>query len=350
MKAAGQKPSPRALKLVSLGIIAVAVLVGAYAWHRSVLFPSTDDATIDADVVHVAAVVGGRVIDIPVAENMPVKKGQVLFRIDPVPYQLAVDQARSDLALAQAQLGTQQRAVATQQSAATIAAAQVARATTNLDLATRTVNRLRPLAAKAYVPAEQLDQAVTAQNDAETSLSQAQEQAAAAVTAIDTVAATQAVVAARQAALAIAQRALQDTVVRAPHDGLVVGLTAASGGMVAPAQSLFTLIDSEDWYAVGNFRETQLGSITVGECATVYSLIDRDHPIKGVVQGVGWGVLDNSRVELPFALPYVERSMNWVRVAQRFPVRILLQNPPPLLTRLGASAVIEIGRGAACRS
>jgi multidrug efflux system membrane fusion protein len=349
MKAAGTKQHRLAFRLASLGIIALAILIGIYAWHRSVLLPTTDDATIDADIVHVAPAISGRIIDIPVAENMWVAKGQVLFRIDPLPYQLAVDQARADLALAEAQLATQQRAVAMQQSAATIAAAQVARATTNLDLATRTVNRLRPLAAKGYVPAEQLDQAETAQNDATTSLQQAQEQAAAAVTAIDTVAGTRAIIAAREAALAIAQRGLDDTVVRAPHDGLVVGLTISSGEVVAPSQTLFTLINSEAWYAVGNFRETQLGSISVGDCVTVYSLIDRTRPIAGVVQGIGWGVLDEERVEVPFAVPYVERSLNWVRVAQRFPVRVLLKNPPPLLTRLGASAVIEVRHGAACR-
>lgn len=349
MKAAGIKQHGLVFRLVSSGIIAIAILIGIYAWHHSVLFPSTDDATIDADVVHVAAAVGGRIIDIPVAENMRVKKGQILFRIDPLPYQLAVDQARADLALAEAQLATQRRAVANQQSAATIATAQVARATTNLDLAARTVSRLRPLAAKGYVPIEQLDQAETAQIDAATSLQQAQEQAAAAVTAIDTVAGTEALVAARQAALAIAQRGLDDTVVRAQHDGLVVGLNISSGEMVAPAQALFTLINSEAWYAVGNFRENQLDAISVGDCVTTYSLIDRAQPIAGVVQGMGWGVLDDERVELPFAVPYVERSLNWVRVAQRFPVRVVLKNPPPQLVRLGASAIVEVRHGAACQ-
>ena len=145
--------------------------------RRTANLPSTDDASIDADVVHVAAAVGGRIVDLPVAENGRVVKGDLLFQIDPAPYRLAVDQARADLALAEAALATQRRAVATQQSAATVAADQVQRATTNLDLATRTVERLRPLAAKGYVPAQQLDTAVTAERDAETSLSQAREQA-----------------------------------------------------------------------------------------------------------------------------------------------------------------------------
>jgi membrane fusion protein, multidrug efflux system len=349
MQAASVTPRRLVFQLVSLGIIGIALAIGMFAWHQAVLFPSTDDAAIDADIVHVASEVSGRIIDIPVTENLRVVKGQILFRIDPVPYQLAVDQAHADLALAEAQLATQRRAVATQQAAAVIAAAQTTRAMTNLELATRTVNRLSPLAAQGYVPTEQLDQAESAARDAATSLQQARDQAAAAVTAIDTVAATEAAVAARRAVLAIARRHLADTVVRAPSDGLVVGLTESAGEMIAPAQALFTLINSDAWYAVGNFRETQLGTIAVGDCATVYSMIDRRHPIAGVVQGIGWGVLDQERVELPFAVPYVERSLNWVRVAQRFPVRVLLKDAPPRLARLGASAVIEIRHGAACR-
>jgi multidrug efflux system membrane fusion protein len=349
MKAAGSKPRNFALRLVSLGIVALALAVGLLAWHRSNLFPSTDDAAVDADTVQVGSEVGGRIIDIPVAENTIVRRGQVLFRIDPVPYQLAVDLAKANLALAEAQSVTQQKLVATQQSAAAIAAAQVTSATINFDLAARTVTRLRPLAAQGYVPIEQLDQAESAESDTAIALQQAKVQAAAAVTSVDTVAATEAAVAAGQATLAIAQRNLAYTVVRAPHAGLVTGLTAASGQIVIPAQALFTLIDSEDWYAVGNFRETQLSAVAPGDCATVYSLIDRSKPIAGVVQGIGWGVLDQERVEVPFAVPYVERSLNWVQVAQRFPVRVLLRNPPPLLARLGASAVIEIRHGPACK-
>lgn len=348
MKAAPKKPKSLLLRLISFAIIVIAVLVSVLIWRHSLAFPSTDDAAIDADTVHVAAEVGGRVIDIPVSENMAVRKGQVLFQIDPVPYQLAVNQAKADLALATAQFITQRKAVATQQSAAAIAAAQVISATTNLDLATRTVARLRPLAANGYVPEQQFDQAETAMRDASTALQQARTQASATITAIDTVAASEAVVAARRAALAIAKRHLADTIVRASHDGRVVGLTLASGEMVAPGQALFTLIDTDAWYAVGNFRETQLDVISPGDCATVYSMIDRDRPIAGVVQGIGWGVLDQERVEVPFSVPYVERSLNWVRVEQRFPVRVLLKNPPRALTRLGASAIIEIRHGSAC--
>jgi membrane fusion protein, multidrug efflux system len=349
MKAAGTRRSHAFWgKLISLLIIAAAIGAALYVLRRDALLPATDAASIDADVVHVASAVGGRIIDIPVAENTRVSKDDLLFQIDPVPYRLAVSQAEADLELAEATLATQQRIISTQKAAAAVASEQTGRATTNLALATRTVERLRPLAAKGYVPVQQLDQAQVAQRDAETSLRQAREQEGAAARAVDTDAGAEATVRARKAALAIARRALEDTTVRAFHAGRVVGLTVRSGEMVVPSQTLFTLVVTEEWFAVANFRETDLAAIEVGDCATVYSMIDRQKPLKGLVQGIGAGVLDTEGINLPRSVPYVERSLNWVRVAQRFPVRIRLENSPEPLMRKGASAVVEVKHGAAC--
>ncbi len=349
MRAVGIRPHGRLGKLIALLIIVAAIAIGVVALNRDTKFPSTDDATIDADVVHVAAAVGGRIVDLPIAENDQIAKGDVVFRIDPYPYQLAVQQAQADLEFAEAALETQRRVLSTQRSAAVVAGDQIKRAITNLELATRTVERLRPLAAKAYVPMQQLDQAETAEHDAATSLQQAREQEAAAVRAIDTDAAAKATVRARRAALAIAQRALDDTTVRTTHAGRVVGLTISTGEMVMPSQSVFTLVNTEEWYAVANFREFNIDAIAVGDCATVFSMIDRGQPIKGVVQGIGSGVLDEDLIHLPRSVPYVERSLNWVRVAQRFPVRVRLEAPPPRLMRIGASAIVEVKHGTECR-
>lgn len=349
MKPAGRRRPKIWAALISLAIIVGAGAFADYTWERLAITPSTDNASIDADVVHVAAAIGGRIIDIPVEENIRVAKGDLLFQIDPVPYRDAVQQAAADLALAEAELGTQQRLVSTQRSAAQVAADQVQRAADNLELAKRTADRLRPLAARGFVPVQQLDTADTAERDAKISLEQAGVQQAAAVRAIDTVEAAEATVRARKAALAIATRALDDTTVRATHPGHVVGLTVRTGEMVAPSQSLFTLVTDDEWFAVANFRETELHAIRVGDCATVYSMIDRTRPIKGVVQGVGAGVLDTEDVHVPRSVPYVERSLNWVRVAQRFPVRVRLEDPPQDLMRLGASAVVQVKHGEACR-
>lgn len=350
MKAGGTAHPRRLGVVISLLVIAVAVGAGLYAVQRRAARPATDDATIDADVVHVASPVGGKVLDIPVVENMQVAKGALLFQIDPTPYRLTVAQAQADLDLARANLGTQERVLSTQRSTAVVAGDQIRRADTNLELATRTVERLRPLAAEGYVPTQQLDQAQTAQHDATTSLMQAREQQKAATRAVDTDAGATATVEAGKVALAVAKRALDDTTVLATHAGRVVGLAVSTGEVVAPSQSLFTLVNSDEWFAVANFREYDLKAIAVGDCATVYSMIDRRRPIRAVVQGIGSGVLDTDRVDLPKSVPYVERQLNWVRVAQRFPVRLRLMSPPQNLMRLGASAVVEIKHGAACRA
>lgn len=349
MKAAGRTKPAHWRRWVVLGVVAAAVVAGAAVLHKRAQFVASDDASLDAEVVHVASTVGGRIARIAVQENSAVRAGDLLFQIDPVPLQLAVDQAAADLALARATLATAQRGVGTQRSAVAQAGDQTRRAQTNLGLAQRTVERLRPLAAKGYVPQLQLDQAETAARDAATTLRQAREQERAAGQAVGTEDGGQATVRAREAALALAQHLLASATVTAPHDGRVAGLAVSSGEIVIPSQSLFTLVLSRDWSAVANLRESDLARIAVGECATVYSMIDRRTPLRGRVQGIGAGVLDAERIALPRNLPYVQKSMNWVRVAQRFPVRVQLEQPPEALMRLGASAVIEIGHGDACR-
>lgn len=350
MKAAGEmRRGGGAGKFISAAVILGALALGAYVLHRRAELPSTNDASIDADVVHVAAAVGGRIVAIPVAENARVAAGDLLFQIDPKPYQLAVDQARADLALAEATRETQRRAISTQRSASVVAGDQIRRAQANLQLTTSTVERLRPLATHGYISLQQLDQAETARRDAEASLRQAREQQTAAVRAVDTDAGGTATIAARRAALAIAERALQDTTIRASQAGRVVGLTVQAGEMIAPSQPLFTLVTSDEWFAMANFREVDLEAIKVGDCAIVYSMIDRRRAIRGLVQGIGSGVLDTDSINLPRSLPYVERSLSWVRVSQRFPVRVRLDRPPPNLMRLGASAIVEMKHGDACR-
>jgi len=349
MKVAGKERTTSRAKLAVIVLVMLAIVVGAAALRNAADYPATDDATIDADVVHVAAAVGGRVLKIAVSENVHVRKGDLLFQIDPVPYEASVRQSEADLALARANLDSLRRAIATQRSAASVASDQIARAVANSGLAARNVDRLRPLVAQGYVPAQQLDQAETALHDARTTLAVAREQHVGAQGAIDTVDSGVAAVQAREAALIVARRLLADTTVRAAHDGRVVGLTVSSGEMVAPSQSLFTLVTSDEWFAAGNFRETELRRISVGDCATVYSMIDTSKPIKAVVQGIGSGVLDDDRVNVPRSVPYVAKSVNWVRVEQRFPVRVRLLNPPDQLTRLGASAIVEVRHGKSCR-
>jgi len=346
--------SAYARRYTAVGItLAVAILIGAvlsgwWALQRAENNPLSEDAVLTANMVNVAATIAGRVVTIAVTDNQRVAKGELLFALDPEPYQLAAEQARADLRLAEASRDAQRRTILAEQSNALVAEQQVERARANLALAETTLARLLPLAPKGYVTAQQVDDARTARDDAQTSLDQALRQAEAAEALVTTLAASEALVDARRAALAIAEHELAATEVRAPHDGLVVGLTVSTGEIVAPGQSLFTLIDSEHWYASATFPETELSRIATGDCARVYVLADRSRPVLGTVESIGWGVISEDLVNLPRGVPYVPKSLNWVRIIQRFPVRIRLDNPPTNLMRVGASAVVVVRHGEDC--
>ena len=336
---------PRLLSLVMISLM----LVFGFLIHRHTSHhPESDDASIDAEVVHVAASVGGRLVELRVEENSKIKKGDLLFRLDPETYALLESQAQANLDIALAALDTRRRMVTSEVLNAKVAADQQTRAKTNYELTQRSTERLRPLAGKAYVPTQEFDRAQTTQKDAATSLEQANIQRQIAERSIGNDSGALAAVKAAEAALAIAQKAVKDSEVYAPQDGRVVGLSVREGEMVTPAQSLFTLIATEEWHAIANFRESELPHIQEGDCATVFSMIDRTHPIRGKVDGMGWGVMDTDRINIPRSAPLVEKSLNWVRVAQRFPVRIKLEEAPEMLMRLGASAVVQIKDGAEC--
>ena len=129
---------------------------------------------------------------------------------------------------------------------------------------------------------------------------------------------------------------------RSPCDGRITGLDTAAGEFATVGIPLFTIIDTELWYALGNFRETDLPEIKPGQSAKVYVMMAPDEPVTGRVESLGWGVSPDEGAVFD-GLPMVPRSLNWVRIAQRFPVRILLQAPPADIMRLGASASIVVG-------
>lgn len=329
-------------------IIVAAAILGWMSLRQTALNPLSEDAELGASVVHIAGSVPGRIISFNVAENSKVRRGDLLFTIDPDLYRLQVEQAQAELKMAEAARDTQQRTVVAEQSNAAITDEQVKRAQANLQLASQTLARLRPLLPKGYVTVQQVDDAATAKRDAEISLKQALKQSFAAEALVSSTAAAEALVAARRTALAIAERELANTEVRAPHDGRIVGLNVSAGEFVIPDQAVFTLINTERWHASAFFRETELKNIKIGDCATVYVMADRQLAIQGKVEGIGWGVSSEDLVNIPRSLPYVPKSLNWVRVVQRFPVRISLENPPEDLMRIGATAVVVVQHDAGC--
>lgn len=310
--------------------------------------PYSEDAVISANLVNISSTVPGRIIKINVRENDHVKKGDLLFSIDPQPLSLIVEQTTADLAMAEATLESKRRALKAETQNAQIADQQVQRTRTNLELAEATLKRLEALSPKGYVTKQQVDNARTLRDDARISLTQAVKQADAANALIGTLDSAEALVRARQAALALAKHNLDNSKTYAPHDGLVVGLVNSSGQFVISGQSVFTLIDTSEWFASATFPETELDTIHIDDCASVRILANNNIVVKGKVDSIGWGVSSEDMINLPRSLPFIPKNLNWVRIAQRFPVRIKLIDPPAELTRVGASAVVTVHNGNAC--
>jgi multidrug efflux system membrane fusion protein len=254
---------------------------------------------------------------------------------------MRVDQARAAVRGLEAKLALTADQVAAQTSKAGAAERGIGSAEAQRALASSTLGRLQPLLGQGFVTAQQVDQARTAQRTAQIALQQAQLQADEARQAITNTKPTEAELEGARATLALAERDLNKTVARAPCDGRITALDIAAGEFAATGRPLFTIIDTEHWYAIGNFRETDLAGMEPGQRATVYVLAQPSRPLRGKVDSLGWGVASDVSATVG-GLPHVERTLNWVRIAARFPVRILLDSPPDDLMRYGATAVIVI--------
>ncbi|HDT1528965.1 TPA: multidrug transporter subunit MdtN [Klebsiella aerogenes] len=320
------------LALVLAAIVALIVVI----WQLQTS-PETNDAYVYADTIDVVPEVSGRIVEMPIRDNQRVKKGDLLFRIDPRPYKVMLDDAKSRLAALDAQIMLTQRTIKAQQYNAQSVSAAVERAKALVKQTTSTRIRLEPLVPQGFAAQEDLDQARTAEKAAraelEATLLQAK-QADAAVTGVDAMVAQRAGIVAQ---IALAELHLEFTEVRAPFNGVVIALKTTVGQYASALKPVFTLLDNEHWYVIANFRETDLQNVRPGVPATVTVMTNHSRPFDGVVDSVGSGVLPEGGSVIG-GLPVIQKSINWVHVSQRFPVKIAVKNPDPELFRMGASA------------
>ena len=312
-------------------------------WDRA---PRTDDAYVYADTIDVVPEVNGRIVELAVHDNQAVKQGDLLFRIDPRPYQDALARGNASLVALNRQIELTQRSVNAQQYNAQSVRAAVGRARAAASQASVTLSRMEPLLSHGYVAADEVDRARTAQRATQAELSAAQlqaQQAQAAVSGVDALVAQRAVV---MAEISIAELNLEYATVRAPFDGRVVSLKTSMGQFASALKPVFTLIDTRHWYVVANFRETELKGVRTGTPATVYLMSDTGQRFQGAVDSISYGVApDEAGLALPGGLPYIPRTLNWVHVSQRFPVKIRVDNPNPELFRVGTAAVAVLHPG-----
>jgi multidrug efflux system membrane fusion protein len=301
--------------------------------------PRTDNAYVYADTVSIAPEVSGRIVELDVRNDQLVHQGDVLFRIDPRPFDATLAKAEGGLRTLNEQIGLAQRSISAQKYTADVARSNIERARAAADQAADTLVRMAPLQAPGYVSAEQLDQARTARRSAIAQLQAAVQQAEAANAAVSGVEALVAQRAVVTAEIALARLNVEFSTVRAPFDGRVLGLTTTAGEFASAGRPVFTLGDTRHWYVVANFRETDLENIRPGRRVQLYLLMAPSRKFNGVVESVGHGVSPDDGGSQDAGLPHVARTINWVRVSQRFPVRILVDKADNDLFRIGASAV-----------
>ena len=318
------------LALVLTAIVALILVI----WQLQTS-PETNDAYVYT--IDVVPEVSGRIVEMPIRDNQRVKKGDLLFRIDPRPYQAMLDDAKARLTTLDAQIMLTQRTIKAQEYNAQSVSAAVERAKALVKQTTSSRIRLEPLVPQGFASQEDLDQARTAEKAAraelEATLLQAK-QASAAVTGVDAMVAQRAGILAQ---IALAELHLEFTEVRAPFNGVVVALKTTIGQYASALKPVFTLLDDDHWYVVANFRETDLKNVRPGVPARITVMTNHSRAFEGVVDSVGTGVLPDGGSVIE-GLPVIQKSINWVHVSQRFPVKIAVKDPDPNLFRMGASA------------
>lgn len=389
--------------IVSAVIVVLALASVAGAIYKVTLYPRTDDAEVFANFIGIAPQVEGPITQLNVRDNQFVRAGDLLFTIDDRPYRYALQRALSEQAALEGQIVDEQRRIAAQRSG--VAAAQasaenqaaevlrsqavirqeeadvdasragVARAQAQLDYATSNLNRLEPLLRKQYVTADQVQQAETDVRARQQEVDQAraqqvlaearlaaaragyhQSQAGFQQSKVVVTQTQQSVLTldplvsqrgAREAAVLNAKYDLSNCRVYAPFDARVTDLIVSEGAYAHKGQQMFTLIDTRTWWVIANFRETQLRHILPGMAAEIYVMSHPGVAYHGVVESTGFGVQpDPQRLgRLSQGLPDVQRTINWVHLATRYPVRIRIEAPSSIPFRIGESAVVIVRGG-----
>jgi multidrug resistance efflux pump len=322
-------------RAIGLLIVVAAIGLGSYVARLYYVYPRTDDAYVRANVVGLAAHVSGPIVQMPIEDNQHVEPGQLLFVVDPRPYQSAVDRAEASLALTNLQIKALNDAIRA-------ASSRKVQLEAELSYDKQYLARIEPLLKRHFVTANDVFNARSRVAADLASVASAQSEVSKAQNDLGQYGDINARRKAAEAALYDAHLNLEYCYVRSPFDAYVTNLNITVGQYANEGREVLSLVDNRKWYVLANFRENFLGHIRPGMRADVYLLSYPNKRFRGRVQGVGWALYQNNGATIQ-GLPQVEETLNWVRLSQRFPVRVVLEDSDPAFPfRSGATAVVTI--------
>jgi multidrug efflux system membrane fusion protein len=329
-------------RIIGIVLIVAACVLTLFVWDIIEHHPQTDDAIAEANVIGVAPRVSGPIVKLNVQDNQAVKEGDVLFEIDPADYQQQVDKAKSALSALDQEIEVARSQDENLRYQVKAAEAGVEQAKAQEKQAADTLKRIQPLLPKGFATADDVDRAETAVKVAAALLATEEQQLNQAKTTLSALATLQAQRPGAAAALNLAELDLSYCKIVAPFPGKVINLNLSVGAYASERVPVFSLLDLRHWYVIANYREGELRHITNGSLADVYLMSAPSRHFIGKVQGAGWAVQSDDEININSGVPSVPRELNWVHIAQRFPVRIEVENADPELFRIGASAVAVI--------
>lgn len=322
------KPSPKVLLLV---VVIVVLIIGGWAYLRyNKWHPSTNDAYVNAHIINIAAQVSGKVESIAVQDHQQVEKSQLLFVIDPSQYQYDLVKTQADYAAAESQMRQYQDTILKLQ-------AELKKAQANETVVDKESQRTLTLVEQKLASSQSGDEAL-ANIQIAAAETQAAKEALAESQEMQRVQKAQ--MQAKQALVNQAQLNLQWTKVYAPTTGVISNFSLRTGDYVSVGVNLFALVDTNDWWVDANYKETELQRIKVGQKAQIELDMYPSVTFQGVVQSISAG----SGVTFSL-LPPENATGNWVKVSQRFPVKINIPQQslkPNYPLRVGATADVRI--------
>jgi multidrug resistance efflux pump len=333
--------------LITLVTIALAMLLGRMAWAAYMQAPWTRDATVRAYVVTVAPAVAGCIVELPVADNKRVRKGELLMVIDPTNYIIAVSQAEAAVQQATASIHANAAQTDVQHAQISGSQAQLDQAQAALGFAQQQAARYQDLAQKGAGTVQNAQQFTSQLNQQQSAVRSAQANLALAERQIDTLKAqrmsAEATLAQAKAQLRQAQVNLANTRILSPVDGYVTNLLARLGDYVNVSVNTISLVDADSFWVDGYLEETNLAPIRVGDAAAI-KLMGNDHVVQGHVESIARAISVANAQPNGQGVATVNPIFTWVRLAQRIPVRVHIDEvPPDVVLVAGMTATVEIG-------